>query len=798
MAKLRIEIQITFLTLIIAAAVVGSGYLVYKSLSEIVGSVHQAALPDNRLFVMKDIEAGLARVENNVRLHILSGEKQGSNKHYLAIRNSVRSDLRKLNSLNPLGIEDRPLADSVITIAHRKLENWNDVLELYESTRSTKPAFNEIYSKLEKQKVDTIETERPKRGFFRSIFGTTKTETDTQLVVRDMATDEIREELKRLEAEWQQQGQQFNVLESKYIEQDLVLTEILNSLVSQFEGNVSEKLIKKTEEADRLAAETYKRLAYFTIVAVVLLLLVLFLLFNYLRKSRKYERMLKTAKAEAEAFARAREQFAANVSHEIRTPIHSIFGLSEQLLRKDMSPGVKEQVLVLSKSARHLKNIVDDTLDFSKIQANRLKLETLHFSLSEVINEILSIERSEAVAKGLELRHEIKGGLAKAVVGDPVRLKQIFLNLVSNSIKFTDSGYVLLQAETKIRDEKKCTLKITIEDTGIGISKEAQEIIFDEFIQAENTATKKYRGTGLGLSIVKKLVHLHGGKITLESEEGKGTKIFVEIPYTIGDPEKIEGAAPQMIQVPDSFKKLSFLIVDDEEYNRFLFRSIFGKWGVKYTEASNGDDAIAACRSEKFDIVFMDLNMPGRNGLEATKEILAEKPDLKIVAITASNEKADSDASIKAGMVGFLSKPFSESDLYETIIEKLRLTNEKKPDIDFKTLKRLANNDKAFLKEMLEIFIRSAERGLASIENEFTAKNLEAVADAAHKMKAPCRHIKANMLHDLLLKLEISAKNRGQEKDLARLIDEIKTEVSETVSSVQTYLQGSRANPGKN
>ncbi|NQU86419.1 MAG: response regulator, partial [Mariniphaga sp.] len=704
MAKIRIEIQITLLALIIAGAVIASGYLVYKSLSEIVGSVHQAALPDNRLLVIKDVEAGLAEVENNVRLYILSNDAQTTNKQFMVLKNSVYSNLRKLNSLNPLGIQDRPLVDSVITIAHEKLENWNDILQLYESTKGAQPAFNEIYSKLaEKQKIDTIETERPKKGFFRSIFGTDKTEIDTTYIQRDLETDEIRKEIERLESEFQLQGQQFNILESQYIERNLRLSEILNSIVVRIENNLSEKLVEKTLEADQLAAETYKRLAAFSITAVVLLLLVLFLLYSYLRKSRRYERMLKSAKAEAETFAKAKEQFAANVSHEIRTPINAIYGLSEQILQKEMTKSTREQMIVLSKSALHLKNIVNDTLDFSKIQANKLKFDSIHFSPSETFDEIIAIQRSEARAKGLELKYEVKNIMPDALLGDPLRLKQILLNLISNSIKFTESGYILLKIDTVKKTSGKLLLKMMLEDTGIGISEDDQKIIFDEFVQAENSSKKIYKGSGLGLSIVKKLVELQEGIISVESIIGQGTKLFVDIPYKVGDPGKIKGHEPLNLNIPESFKNLSVLVADDEEFNRFLLKGIFEKWGVRYCEVDNGNAVVSSALERDFDLVLMDLNMPGKNGVDATKAILEKKAWMKIVAITASNDKTDLESCIEAGMLDVLIKPFSEASLFEKIVESLNNESEDNQsakgkildtiDINLEELKRLTNND---------------------------------------------------------------------------------------------------------
>jgi signal transduction histidine kinase/CheY-like chemotaxis protein len=796
MAKFRIEIQITILTIIIAAAVIGSGYLVYKSLSQIVDSIHQAARPDNNLAEIKDIAVDLSGIENNVRLFILTNEVKNI-EPYKSLQKLVSENLKNLADKTVPNKKEKSLIEEIISLSYQKLEIWEGILKLHESASGLDPGFSEFYSRLEEQKIDTVQVEH-KKSWLGRVFSKTKVNIDTTFVERGLGKDEIKQQIQSLESEIIQKGQQINILESLLIENNLKVDEKLNDLIVQFEKIEAERLINKTNEADHLASITYKRLAAFSVTSVILLLLVLSLLYNFVRKTRKYQRMLTKAKTEAEAYAHAKEQFAANVSHEIRTPINAIYGLSEQLLQKTMEESAREQMVILSRSASHLKNIVNDTLDFSKIQANKLKFDSIHFSPSEVFKEIIGIQRSEARAKGLELRFETQGTLAYVLLGDPLRLKQILLNLINNSLKFTDSGFILLQAGTIDENEQRITLKVKVEDSGIGISKEDLSIIFDEYVQVGQSATKKYSGTGLGLSIVKKLVELQGGNISIESEKGAGTKIFIEIPYKVGNPEMIPAHEPINLKIPGSFKNLSVLVADDEEFNRFLLKGIFEKWGVSYTEVTNGIDSVEISLKNNFDIILMDLNMPGKNGLEAAKEILSIKPDSKIVAITASNNKTDQDACLKAGMVGFLAKPFSEEELYNILnatpdlnfdiefeIGKDTILNEK-PGIDFDELRRLANYDDAFFYEMLDLFVRSSETGIVEIEKAFELKNMQVVADLAHKMAAPAKHIKAIKLVALLGNLEKKAKGGISENGLLLLIADIGKEIL----SINFYIRG--------
>lgn len=794
MVKFRIEIQITLLALVIAAAIITTGYLGYKSIAQIVDSIHQAARPDQALLLINNADIGLSEIESKTRLYVLTN-KADDTLAYRELQNSVFVNLQALSELQISDNNEKSLVDSITSLAYKKLEIWGQIFQLHQSSQGIVPSFTELYSKLEEQKIDTIKVEHAKKGVFRWIFGTKKVEIDTTLVPRDLKKEEIREQLQSIETEIRQKGQELYVEESQLIEMNLEVDQKLNKLILQYEKNEAEKLLAKSAGADRLAGLTYKRLAAFLATSVILLLLILALLYNYVRKNRRYQKMLAKAKTEAEGFAHAKEQFAANVSHEIRTPVNAIFGLTELLLQNGLSEINREKLQAISKSAHHLKNIVNDTLDFSKIEADKFKFESVHFSPSEIFNEIAAIQKPEAQSKGLEFRTEFKDGTPAALVGDPLRLKQILFNLIGNSLKFTESGFISLVVDSSAENGRQVWLNIKVEDSGIGISKEDQRVIFDEYVQAEQSMKVKYSGTGLGLGIVKKLVELQGGRISVESEKGSGTLFLIEIPYKIGESEKIQNLASAVLNIPDPFKNLFVLIADDEEYNRFLLKSIFEKWGVRFLEAANGAEAVVISQQNKFDLILMDMNMPKKSGVDAAKEILAAKPGSKIIAITASAEKAASDAT-EAGMVGFLSKPFSEADLFGIIYKNLEVEKEiaghvagdPRPEINFDELKRLANFDQSFFTEMLEIFIRSSESGVLSIENGFGSNNLLAVADSAHKLSAPSKHIHAEKLNSLLGELERLARD-NKPGDVPHLINEIKEEVAAVNRYIRDYLK---------
>lgn len=790
MAKLRIEIQITLLAVVIATAVIATGYLAYKSLSNIVFSVQQEAAPDYQLFIIKDIASDLAVIENSVRLYVLTNEDQNLE----PFRQTSEAVRKKLDNLqNNYSPEYSGLVDSFHNLALDKLDIWQGILDLHNSSLSEKPAFSEIYSKLEVTQVDTIITETKEKGFLKGIFGKRKVTVDTLLVEQNLERNQLKNEIQNIESSLKEKDTQINILESKLIERNGEIGKSLNSLVQWGERYESRKRILKIEEAHRLAQITYKRLAMFSAAAMVLLLAVIFLLFNYQRKARAYQLALKNAKNEAENLALAKEKFAANVSHEMRTPVNAIYSMAEQMLMQAQGGTIKKQLAVLAHSASHLKSMINDTLDFSKIQANKLSLDEVHFSPASVFEEVVKLQETEAKKKGIELIYKKENSLSETFLGDPLRLRQIVLNLVGNSIKFTETGRVELIVKTETENNQKIWLRFEVSDTGIGISKENQQIIFDEFVQTENLSGKKYSGTGLGLAIVKKLVEMQNGTISVESEPGAGTTMSVSIPYLPGDESQIVHETFFAPEIPAHFKSRQVLIADDEDFNRFVLMNILDKWGVKYQQAKNGEEAVSLALSNHFDLIFMDMRMPKKNGLEAAREILDIKPDATIIAVTASDRVADQKASEKAGITGFLVKPFSEKELFDVVFPywksetssgSFESSTKIKPD----DLEKIASGDPGFFKEMILLFIKTSENGLKTIEKAIAEKNWEIVSETAHKMAAPSKYLKAEILYKKLKRLENILETIPDETEVSKIYSSVKSETAEVIGYLKLFL----------
>ncbi len=786
MRKFRIEILISVLTIAIGLVVGTIGYLAYKSLEDIVVEIREGTQPDNKVFFIKDIAADLTNLEHTVRFYLLTGSNQDIEQYY-QLEDSIH---RQIEALGKLGIDDNTdkiLIDSFITLSNDKLKLWDKIL----TTQLPKQSFFPSYSQFFNDVSDTTSGRKSSRvpDYFS---GSLKVEKDSSPQMGRVEI-ELRRKIRQMEWEMYKSQKRKNVIESKLIEEDAIINGLIAKLIRDVEIKKAADLVKNTEKANALAQQTIERLSVYTVSAVVLLLLTLFVLFVYLSKSRAMSRALTSSREKAEALAKAKEQFAANVSHELRTPVNSIFGLAEQLQQKKLDPDAAEMVTVIFNSANHLRNIVNDTLDFSKIQSQKLVLDKAGFSPEAVFTEVISLFKNEAINKGITLGFQWEGKKPAVLVGDSFRLKQIIINLVGNAIKFTEKGEVALKANSQNKGDNKVELTIKVVDTGIGIEADKIGYIFDEYVQIDNPAGKKYKGTGLGLSIVKKLVELHEGQIEFESQPGNGTCVTLRLNYEEGKELEPGNAGVIISDIPESIKKMTVLIADDEEYNRFLIRNIFRKWGIRCVEVREGNEAVLAAQNERFDLILMDLHMPVTNGIKAARQILKNNPEPIIIAVSATVDGKEQQACIDAGMKGFLFKPFSEKELFDLLLSFTNTDIQNKqiqPDYSeyIKRFLHLAGGDQKFLEEMIRLFIQSMEKGISEIDVAIKQEKWEEVYNSAHRMAAPVKHIAASALYSLIKQIEKSA----QQKEASWVVStysELKPAIKELLAFLKLYVE---------
>jgi PAS domain S-box-containing protein len=373
------------------------------------------------------------------------------------------------------------------------------------------------------------------------------------------------------------------------------------------------------------------------------------------------------AKVQAEQAAIAKSQFLSTMSHEIRTPMNAVIGFTHLLMQNPR----EDQRLYLSTlkfSAENLLVLINDILDFNKIEAGKIEFEEVDFSVSELISNIKHATVQKADEKRIRLRLLIDDDVPSLVVGDPVRLGQIITNLVSNAIKFTDQGTVTISTNLVSSDKEHTIINFEIQDTGIGIPTDKQESIFESFTQASSDTTRKYGGTGLGLTITRRLLELQGSDIKLTSKEGEGSIFSFDLRF--GNSNKTISKSKQHHRMfKESLKGLRILIAEDNQINVVLAKEFLRQWEVECDVAENGIIALQLIQTNHYDLVLMDLQMPEMDGYETTLEIrkMPQYKDLPIIALTASAMMNIQDRAFVVGMNDYISKPFNPDELYSKI-----------------------------------------------------------------------------------------------------------------------------------
>ncbi|MGB7785573.1 MAG: ATP-binding protein [Salinimicrobium sp.] len=763
-------------------------WFVYEQVISYTDMTDRNKAGNQKLLLVGEAATKLYEAESLSRQLIQNSDLDGLSK-YTAQIDSIKSLLGSLQDFEQGSFLDREI-DSIDLLLSKKSQNLEELLEL-RASGETESYYSRVLNEL--QKVDETFEEPNYEQRFKDLqphqrrllvrlldYAKVENPEPANITVDSLVTS-VKQVLNQLEVQDRSYRQQLRSQENQLLDNEIKLNNRLRVLLSAIEADERNASLEQVENWQDTVQQTSQIIAILGAISLLVIMTFVFLVIRDVSRSQQYRRELEDAKTYAESLLKSREQFMNTVTHDLRSPLNSVVGYTGLLEKTNLSKSQNRYLDQLKRSSDYLLHLVNDLLDLSRLEAGKMSIDELTFNpkhlIQETVENAIPPEKPEEVAVRIEIDEE----LDQPMITDPFRIKQVLTNLVSNSCKFTEEGFVEVRAWLE-KKEGQQYLEMQVKDTGIGISKEQKEKVFEEFSQENSSIEKRYGGSGLGLAISKKIVSLLKGNISLESEPGKGSTFLVEIPVrmTAG---KLEGTVVSEEKIQQDLSKYKILLVDDEPAQLGLLREFVKTTGMVSFSAGNGTEALKKLEQEDVDLVLTDIQMPDMDGLQLLNHMQQKYPDIPVIALSGQPNVTPADY-LKKGFSGSLMKPYSSRQLIELIegvleVQLQRQQQENSAILDeekgytLSEIKNFAGDDEEALSAILSAFIESTGSGMQALELAYQKGQKERVSAIAHKMLPMFRQLRADHLVGLLKKLEDQKTEEISSEDIQFLKKEI-------------------------
>ncbi|MCG9971204.1 ATP-binding protein [Christiangramia crocea] len=737
---------------------------------------------NQQLILVSEVTTDLNESENTSRRLIQTGDEEEL-ELYNAQIDSIKSKLEKLEaSYENIDLEYE--ADSISKLLDQKTENLKELVALRDSDRNTN-----YYAKAlaELRNIDASFKDYNYENRFRNLKPYQKdvlvkwleySREDNAERITTERLDSLVKSVKRVLTDLEFANRQFQneviQKENELLNNDMVLNQQLRNVLSSLEKKEREDSVERAELFQSMLDKTSNIVIIGGLIIGVIIIFFIINILGDVTRSQRYRIQLEDAKEFAESLLARREQFMAAITHDLRSPLTTVMGYTDLIRKTDLNEKQKHYLNQIRKSSEFILRLVNDLLDLSKLEAGKMLVEKISFNprklIEDTVNNIIPAVKNKEVNIKINTSPETNA----QIQSDPFRIKQILANLISNAWKFTEEGSIIISAKLRELHTDEHILEISVKDSGIGISKEMQDNIFEEFSQENSSIEKRFGGSGLGLAITKRLTELLKGEIKVESEPGEGSEFLISIPVkklseAREDLEKEENTEEEII-MPEKIENagMKALIVDDEPGQLSLTVELAKSIGLETSTAVNGKIALEKLQTDDYDIVLTDIQMPVMDGFELIRKIRKNKEFEKLPVIALSGRTdVKGETYNKAGFNNNLLKPYKPAELKKNIAEYLHIKYKSEAEddslkngklrsenYDLRDIYEFSGRDEEAMHTIIQAFLEGAGSSLNELETAYREKDTDKMGKLAHRMLPMLRQMKANEVVSVLIKME--------------------------------------------